>query len=133
MEELGTAAEKQFSFVNDLVASVSGDYGMLVKLVGTLSFTVPEDVTSVVIYVAQYKDYTTKVNVNGTEYTVATASNNGEYTAITIDTTTTKTVSLETVSAALTSFGNVKNIPIIAHIKMIAICFGDAEMLRSFL
>lgn len=31
------AAEKEFSFVNDLVASVSGDYGMLVKLVGTLS------------------------------------------------------------------------------------------------
>ena len=32
-----TAAEKQFSFVNDLVASVSGDYGMLVKLTGIVS------------------------------------------------------------------------------------------------
>ena len=32
-----TAAEKSFSFVNDLVASASGDYGMLVKLVGILS------------------------------------------------------------------------------------------------
>ena len=31
------AAEKQFSFVNELVASPAGDYGMLVKLVGTLS------------------------------------------------------------------------------------------------
>ena len=31
------AAEKEFSFVNDLVASPTGDYGMLVKLVGTLS------------------------------------------------------------------------------------------------
>ena len=31
------AAEKEFSFVNDLVASPAGDYGMLVKLVGTLS------------------------------------------------------------------------------------------------
>ena len=31
------AVEKEFSFVNDLVASPSGDYGMLVKLVGTLS------------------------------------------------------------------------------------------------
>ena len=66
-----------------------------------LSFTVAEDVTSVVIYVAQYKSNTTKITVNGTEYSIATASNNGEYTAITIDTTTTKTVSLETVSGAL--------------------------------
>ena len=31
------AVEKEFSFVNTLVASPSGDYGMLVKLVGTLS------------------------------------------------------------------------------------------------
>ena len=31
------AAEKDFSFIKDLVASPSGDYGMLVKLVGTLS------------------------------------------------------------------------------------------------
>jgi hypothetical protein len=31
------AAEKEFSFVNELVASPAGDYGMLVKLVGTLS------------------------------------------------------------------------------------------------
>lgn len=31
------AVEKELTFVNDLVASVNGDYGMLVKLVGTLS------------------------------------------------------------------------------------------------
>lgn len=32
-----TAVEKEFTFVNDLVASASGDYGMLVKLSGNLS------------------------------------------------------------------------------------------------
>ena len=32
-----TSVEKPFTFVNELVASPSGDYGMLVKLVGTLT------------------------------------------------------------------------------------------------
>ncbi|MBQ9125130.1 MAG: hypothetical protein IJY13_00560, partial [Clostridia bacterium] len=59
------------------------------------------DVTSVVIYVAKYKANTTKVNVNGTDYTISTASNDGEYTAITVDTTTTKTVTFTTVSGGV--------------------------------
>ena len=68
---------------------------------GAFSFTVPDDVTSVVIYVAQYKANTTKITVNGTAYTISTASNNGEYTAITVDTTTTKTVTFATVSGGV--------------------------------
>ena len=32
-----TAVEKEYSFVNELAATASGDYGMLVKLIGTLS------------------------------------------------------------------------------------------------
>ena len=66
---------------------------------GNMSFTVPEDVVKVVIYVSGYKaTTTTNIKVNGTAYTVKTASNNGEYTAIEIDTTTTKTVTFETVT-----------------------------------
>ena len=66
--------------------------------VGGFTFTVPENVTKVVIYVAQYKANTTKVTVNGTTHTITSASNNGAYTSIEIDTTNTKTVSLTTVS-----------------------------------
>ncbi len=67
---------------------------------GGFSFTVGANVTKVVIHIAQYKANTTKITVNGTDYTVTTASNNGEYTAIEIDTTTTKTITLTTVSSS---------------------------------
>ena len=73
---------------------------------GKFSFTVPSDVTSVVIYVAQYKANTTKIKVNGTSYTITTASNNGAYTAITVDTSSTKTVSFETVSGGVRAMIN---------------------------
>ena len=59
---------------------------------GSFSFTVPENVTEVVIYVAKYKSNSATVKVNETSYTLTKASNNGEYDIITIDTTTTKTV-----------------------------------------
>ena len=65
---------------------------------GSFTFTVPGDVTKVVIYVAKYKANTTNILVNGNSYTISTASNNGEYTAIEVDTSSTKTVSFETVS-----------------------------------
>ena len=67
--------------------------------VASFSFTVGDDVEYVIINVAQYKANGTKVIINGTEYTVSTASNNGEYTAIKIDTTTTKTITLSTVAS----------------------------------
>lgn len=65
---------------------------------GSFSFTVPDDVIKVEIYVAQYKANTTKISVNDTAYTITTASNNGEYTTITVDTSSNKTVSFTTVS-----------------------------------
>ena len=71
------------------------------KVVGTFTFTVPEDVTKVVINVAQYKANTTKINVNGTAYTLTSASNNGAYDAIEVDTTTTKTITFTTVSGGV--------------------------------
>jgi len=68
---------------------------------GTFTFSVPEDVTSVIIYAAKYKANTTKLNVNGATYTLTNASNNGAYDAITVDTTSTKTVTFATVSGGV--------------------------------
>lgn len=74
--------------------------------VGSMSFTVPDDVTSVILYVAKYKTNTTKISVNGTAYTISGASNNGAYDAITVDTTATKTVSFTTVSGGVRAMIN---------------------------
>jgi hypothetical protein len=70
------------------------------SVIATMKFTVAENVTEVVIYVAKYKANTSKVTINGTTHTISTASNNGEYMAITIDTTTNKTIDLKTVSGS---------------------------------
>ena len=69
--------------------------------IGSIEFIVPDNVTEVVIYVAQYKAKTSKVDVNGVNYSLTTSSDNGLYTAITIDTTTNKTVKLSTVTGAV--------------------------------
>ena len=68
---------------------------------GSFTFTVPNDVTSVEIHVAQYKANATKITINGTAYTVSTASNNGAYTAYKVDTTSTKTVTFATASGGV--------------------------------
>ncbi len=67
------------------------------SLLGKFSFTVPEEVEKVIIYVAGYKANDAKVNVNDVEYEITTLSNNGEYTAVEVDTSETKTVSFTTV------------------------------------
>ena len=69
------------------------------KVIGSMSFTVPENVTKVVIYAAKYKSNSTKVNVNGTDYSLTKNSNDGAYDAIEVDTTTTKTVTFKTVAS----------------------------------
>ena len=66
--------------------------------VGSFSFMVPNDVQQVIIKVAAYKTTNAKITVNGVSYIVSTASNNGAYTDITVDTSITKTVSFTTVS-----------------------------------
>jgi len=73
---------------------------------GGFSFTVPSDVTKVVINVAGYKATAAKLTINGTSYTTTKVSNNGEYDAITVDTTSTKTVTLTTVSGGLRAMVN---------------------------
>ena len=67
------------------------------KAVASFSFTVADDVDCVVFRVAQYKSNATKITINGTEYEITTASDNGEYTEIVIDTTEVKTISVLTV------------------------------------
>ena len=68
------------------------------KNAGSFKFTVNETVTKVVIYVAAYKTTAAKLTINGVSYTASTASDNGSYTAIEIDTTSTKTISVSTAS-----------------------------------
>lgn len=68
------------------------------SVAGNISFTVSDDVTSVVIYIAKYKANTSKITVNGTAYTLTKNSDDGQYDEIVIDTSTTKTVNLTTVS-----------------------------------
>ena len=68
------------------------------SVVGSFSFDVPADVTSVIISVAKYKAKNSKLTINGTEYTLSSSSNDGAYEQITVDTASAKTVSLATVS-----------------------------------
>ncbi len=70
------------------------------KATGGFNFKVPDDVDEVIIYAAQYKVNKSAVTINGTKYTLTTASNNGEYTPLTIDTSKTKTVTVTTVSGS---------------------------------
>ena len=71
------------------------------KVVGTLTFTVDEEVQKVVIYVAKYKVNTSKINVNGQTYTLTKNSNNGEYDVIEIDTSEVKKITFSTVSGGV--------------------------------
>lgn len=65
---------------------------------GKFSFTVPEDVVKVDILVAGYKANTAKITVNSTSQTISTTSNNGEYTTVSVDTSSEKTITFTTVS-----------------------------------
>ena len=70
------------------------------KATGSFNFKVPDDVDEVIIYAAQYKANKSALTINGTKYTLTTASNNGEYTPLTIDTSKNKTVTVATVSGS---------------------------------
>ena len=64
------------------------------------SFTVGSDVDYIIIYVAGYKASNGGITINGVDYTITDHSNDGKYTAITIDTRTVKTISFATTSPA---------------------------------
>ncbi len=95
-----TGASKVFDGGNDAQGKKCLKLGTS-SVIGKFTFTAPSDVTKVIIYVAKYKDKTTKISVNGTAYTIDTLSNNGEYTAITVDTSSNKTVEFTTVSGGV--------------------------------
>ena len=66
---------------------------------GSFAFTVPMEVTSVIIKVAGRATATGKISINGgATQTISTLSNNGEYTDVVVDTSTNKDVSFTTVS-----------------------------------
>ena len=73
---------------------------------GSFSFTVPNEVSSVVIYIAKYKDNTSKIAVGGETYTITGNSDDGQYDAIKVDTSVNKTVSLATVSGGVRAMVN---------------------------
>jgi hypothetical protein len=67
------------------------------KVGASLTFTVPEDITSVVINIASYKHFTNVFSLNGGEQTeIAHMSDDGEYDAVTVDTSSNKTITLTT-------------------------------------
>ena len=66
---------------------------------GSFSFTAPSDITTVKIYVAAYKTTAAKISINsGDAQTISSASNDGNYTAVSVNTSSSKSVSLTTVS-----------------------------------
>lgn len=67
------------------------------SLTGGFSFDVSTEVEKVIIYVTGYKSNDTTIEVNGIQHVITTHSNDGEYTAIEVDTSETKTVSFTTV------------------------------------
>ena len=69
------------------------------SVVGAFSFTVPNEVTSVIINVAGYKSNKGSISINGEDaQTISTYSNDGKYTAVEVDTSKNKTVSFTTTS-----------------------------------
>ncbi len=86
---------------NGCIKLGSGSYA------GKFTFTVPDNIKKVVLYIAGYKGDTAKITVNsGTAQTISTLSNNGEYTAIEIDTSSVKTISFTTVSGGYRAMMN---------------------------
>ena len=76
-------------------------------MAGSFTFVVGDDVKQVIIYVAKYKTNTTKISINGgATQTINNASNNGEYDAIIVDTSTNKKVTLTTVSGGVRAMIN---------------------------
>ena len=73
---------------------------------GSFKFTVPSDVTSVIIEVGKYKSNTSKVTINGTTTTLTKNSNDGAYDEITVNTSSTKTVSVASASGGVRAMVN---------------------------
>jgi len=77
------------------------------KSTGSFSFTVPTDVSSVIIRIAQYKDNDTKISINGGDaIDIKTPSDSGSYTEITVDTSVDKTVTVASLTGGIRAMIN---------------------------
>lgn len=93
-----TGMENVFGPGNDATGKSALKLGTSSK-VAKFSFTVPEDVIYVELYVAGYKKTpSTTVKANGELFTITTISNDGEYTAVGVDTSEDKSLSFATVA-----------------------------------
>lgn len=92
-----TSASKCYGGGHDLTGKSALKLGTS-GAVGSFTFTVPDDVVSVIFNVAKYKTKASKISINGATTTLTKNFDDGEYDAITIDTTTTKTLNFTTVS-----------------------------------
>ncbi len=100
-----TGGTNMYTGARDLTGQSCIKFGTSSKT-GSMTFTVPENVTEVVLYVAKYKANTSKISVNGTAYTLAKNSNDGLYDEIVVDTTKTKTITFATVSGGVRAMMN---------------------------
>ena len=69
------------------------------SVAATLTFAVPDDVISVVINAAKYKANATTVTINGTSHTLTKNSNDGAYDALSVDTSSTSSITFATTSS----------------------------------
>ena len=70
------------------------------KATGSFQFTVPSAVNSVEISIAKYKSNASAVKINNVQYALTKNSNDGQYETILVNTSSSKTVSLSTVSGS---------------------------------
>ena len=92
-----TGASKVYKNARDAAGNSALKFGSS-SAVGTITFTVPDDVVSVQIHAAKYKANASTIVVNGTSKSLTNSSNNGTYDVITVDTSTNKTVTVSTAS-----------------------------------
>ncbi len=95
-----TNGTKMYSGARDAKGNSCLKFGTS-SAVGSMQFTVPENVTKVIIYVAKYKANTSKISINGMAYSLTKNSNDGAYDVIEVDTSSTKAVSFTTVSGGV--------------------------------
>lgn len=93
-----TGGSKMYTGARDQTGNSCLKFGTS-SAIGSMSFTVPENVTKVVIAVAKYKANATTVSINGASTTLTKNSNDGAYDLIEIDTTEVKTISFATTSS----------------------------------
>lgn len=92
-----TGGTKMYTGAIDAIGNSCIKFGTK-SAAGSMSFTVPSDVTEVVLRVGNYKENTAKIKVNGTDHTLTQNSDSGAYDAITVNTSSAKAISFTTAS-----------------------------------